>query len=155
LVEGETVLFRILLGVVICLYSASNLRSNSLSLPPKIEVWLSPIVGAVSGAITGVTGLFVMPSVAYLQSLRMPRDELIQAMGIWFTVATMSLGFSLNNHGLFPRNLALLSIIAVLPALVGMSLGRRFRARLSERTFRKTFFIALAGIGIYIIFAPH
>ena len=151
LATGEVLIFRNFLGVLICLYSISNLLSITWPSPNKTEIWLSPIVGAVSGAITGVTGVFVMPAVAYLQSLQMPRDMLVQAMGLWFTVATISLGFSLNSHGLFPRNLALLSIVAILPALIGMLLGRRVRAHLSKQIFRKMLFLALCGLGLYII----
>ena len=131
LAAGEVLLFKTFLG--------------------RKEVWLSPVVGAASGAITGVTGVFVMPAVAYLQSLRMPSAMLIQAMGVWFTVATVSVGLSLNGHGLFPRHLVLLSATAVLPALIGMVLGQRFRARLSEQVFRKIFFLALGGVGLYIV----
>jgi uncharacterized membrane protein YfcA len=76
---------------------------------------------------------------------------LIQAMGVWFTVATVSVGLSLNGHGLFPRHLVLLSTTAVLPALIGMALGQRFRVGLSERVFRKIFFLALGGLGLYIV----
>ena len=151
LAAGEVFIFKTLLGVVIILYSISSLFSISWSSTGRKEVWLSPVVGAVSGAITGVTGIFVMPAVAYLQSLRMPRAVLIQAMGVWFTVATASVGLSLNGHGLFPRHLALLSTTAVLPALIGMVLGRRFRMRLSERAFRRIFFLGLGGLGLYIV----
>lgn len=148
---GEILPFKILLGVVICFYSMSNLSSVTLPFVGKKEIWLSPIVGAVSGAITGVTGVFVMPAVVYFQSLRMPRDVLVQAMGIWFTVSTISLGFSLNSHGLFSRDLVLLSIISVLPALVGMMFGQYIRSRISERVFQKILFLSLGGLGLYII----
>ena len=151
LAAGEVFIFKTLLGVVIILYSVSSLFSITWPSTGRKEVWLSPVVGAVSGTITGVTGVFVMPAVAYLQSLRMPRAMLIQAMGVWFTVATASVGLSLNGHGLFPRHLALLSTIAVLPALIGMVLGQRFRMRLSERAFRRIFFLGLGGLGFYIV----
>jgi len=32
-----------------------------------------------------------------------------------------------------------------------MVLGQRFRARLSEQVFRKIFFLALGGVGLYIV----
>ena len=63
LVAGEVFLFKTLLGIVICLYSISSLFSITWPSPGRKEVWLSPVVGAASGAITGVTGVFVMPAV--------------------------------------------------------------------------------------------
>ncbi len=47
----------------------------------------------------------------------------------------------------------LLSAGAVLPALAGMVLGQRLRARLSEQRFRTVFFVALLMLGTYIIVA--
>ena len=73
--------------------------------PGSGESWISPFVGMVSGGITGLTGVFVVPAIGYLQSLRMEKDELIQAMGLWFTIATLSLAFSLKDHGLIADDL--------------------------------------------------
>ncbi len=47
--------------------------------------------------------------------------------------------------------LAWLSTLALLPALVGMVLGQSIRQRLSEPVFRRVFFVALLLLGTYII----
>ena len=80
----------------------------------------------------------------------MDRDELIQAMGLWFTIATLSLAFSLKEHGLLSDELGWLSLMAVLPALLGMWIGRILRPRLSEAAFRRLFFAGLTLLGVYI-----
>ena len=150
LVAGEVPLFRMLLGFVICGYSLCSLFLGTLPSPGKKEIWLSPIVGLISGGITGVTGVFVMPAVVYLQSLRLPPNVLIQAMGVWFSVATISLGLSLSSHGLLTRDLTISSILVVFPALIGMALGKRLRLRISKKIFRKIFLVLLGGLGFYI-----
>ena len=80
----------------------------------------------------------------------MERDEVVQAIGLWVTIATLSLAFSLKNHDLFSNELGLLSLTAVLPALLGMWVGRVLRPRLSESVFRHLFFTALMLLGVYI-----
>ena len=147
---GHAATFAVILGVVLTLYGISSLYSLQLPTPGSRERWISPLVGIVSGGITGITGVFLVPAVGYLQALRMERDELIQAIGLWVTVATLSLAFSLKDHDLFSNELGLLSLTAVLPALLGMWVGRILRPRLSESVFRHLFFAALMLLGVYI-----
>jgi hypothetical protein len=80
----------------------------------------------------------------------MERDELIQAIGLWVMIATLSLAFSLKDHDLFSNELGMLSLTATLPALLGMWVGRVLRPRLSESAFRHLFFVALMLLGVYI-----
>ena len=147
---GHAATFAVILGVVLTLYGISSLYSLQLPSPGSRERWISPLVGIVAGGITGITGVFLVPAVGYLQALRMERDELIQAIGLWVTVATLSLAFSLKDHDLFSNELGLLSLTAVLPALLGMWVGRILRPRLSESAFRHLFFAALMLLGVYI-----
>ena len=147
---GHAATFAVILGVVLTLYGLSSLYSLQLPSPGSRERWASPLVGMVSGGITGITGIFLVPAVGYLQALRMERDELIQAIGLWVTIATLSLAFSLKDHDLFSNELGLLSLTAVLPALLGMWVGRVLRPRLSESAFRHLFFAALMLLGVYI-----
>ena len=147
---GHAATFAVILGVVLILYGLSSLYSLQLPSPGSRERWISPLVGMVSGGITGITGIFLVPAVGYLQALRMERDELIQAIGLWVTIATLSLAFSLKDHDLFSNELGLLSLTAVLPALLGMWVGRVLRPRLSESAFRHLFFAGLMLLGVYI-----
>ncbi len=97
-----------------------------------------------------MTGSFVVPGVLYLQALGLPRDMLVQAMGILFTVSTAALALALGGHGLLSTELGLVSGAAVLPAVLGMALGQRLRLRLPERRFRQVFFVALLALGAWI-----
>ncbi|VFS48690.1 Sulfite exporter TauE/SafE [Budvicia aquatica] len=69
------------LGVALIVYAAFALVSPSFTVSQAREKWLSPVIGGVTGVITGATGVFVMPAVPFLQSLRFNKDELVQALG--------------------------------------------------------------------------
>lgn len=140
-----------LLGVSIVLYAALGLATPPWPRPGRHEGWLGPSTGLATGILTGMTGSFVMPSVPYLQALGLPRDRLVQAMGLTFFVATVGLGAALGGRGLVSGDLAMASSIAVVPALTGMAIGRRLRAHLSEALFRKALFVALLGVGTWIV----
>jgi len=140
-----------LLGIVLCVYAAFGLRRPRPRSWPGRERFVSPLVGLATGALAGATGSLVMPMVAYLQSLDLERDAFVQLMGISFAVSTCAIGLAIVEHGNYDHQLVLLSIAALIPAILGMKLGQWLRRRLSERVFRNTLFIGLFVIGIRLI----
>ena len=96
-------------------------------------------------------GAFVVPGVMYIRALGVPRDTFIQAMGVTFTMATVSLGVSLGGHGLFNASLFYLSVYALVPAFVGMFIGRAVRNGINDALFQRIFFVALLVMGAYIV----
>jgi uncharacterized membrane protein YfcA len=138
------------LGVVLALYGVVGLTAPRFRVPRQMEYWLSPLAGLVTGLIAGATGVFVIPVVPYLNSLGLARDELIQTLGLAFTVSTVALAAALASRGQFQLGVAWSSLIAVLPALVGMFVGQRVRDRMHPEAFRKWFFAGLVVLGVYM-----
>jgi uncharacterized membrane protein YfcA len=151
LTRTDTVVLSVLLGALLCAYAGLGLARPQIPQPGRHETWLSPVVGVINGVLTGLTGSFVVPGVPYLQALGLGRDALVQAMGIMFTVSTVALAVSLSGQSLLPGDLWLMSLAAVLPALLGMVLGQSVRQGLSEVVFRRVFFISLVLLGLYIV----
>lgn len=141
----------LLLGLLIVGYALMNLGAARLCLPVRHERRAGLVSGLVNGLFTGMTGSSVFPGVAYLQALGLPRDVLIQAMGILFTGSTLALGLAMGGQNLLSGQLIGLSTVALIPALVGMQLGQRLRHRLSETSFRRFFFASLLVMGAYIV----
>jgi uncharacterized membrane protein YfcA len=139
------------LGGVLAAYGVFGFVPNRLDIGPHTERWLSPVVGLVTGAISGATGVFVIPSVPYLNSLRLGKEELIQAIGIHAFVCPLALGCALAFRGRFETGLAASSLIALLPALAGMYAGQRVRGRLRPEIFRRCFFVGLIVLGGYMV----
>lgn len=139
------------LGAVLAVYGAIGLAARRFTVPARAESWLSPLVGIVTGLITGATGIFAIPAVPYLNSLDLPKDELIQALGLSFTVSTVALAASLAVAGKYQWVAAGTSLLAVIPALLGMHIGRRVRDKLPPEAFRRWFFISLIALGLYMI----
>jgi uncharacterized protein len=140
-----------LLGVVLMAYAVIGLVGLRLNLTARQAVWAGPLIGSVNGVLTGMTGSYVVPGVMFLQAIGLPRDQLIQAMGMLFLVSTLALGLALGGNDLLSAELGALSAAAVLPALLGMGLGQRLRRRLPEQRFRQVFLVALLLLGGYIV----
>ncbi|MDH0615714.1 MULTISPECIES: sulfite exporter TauE/SafE family protein [unclassified Agrobacterium] len=135
------------LGLCLAVYAAYSLFAKPLSVPARLESSLSPAIGLTTGLLTGGTGIFVVPAVPYIQSLGFNRDDLVQALGLSFTVSTIALAASLASQDAFRVEHLSLSALAVLPALLGMWLGQKIRNIVSPATFRRWFLICLLLLG--------
>lgn len=142
-----------LLGVILVIYSVIGLVGLRLTISAKSETWSGPTMGAANGVLTGMTGSFIFPGVVFLQGLGLGRDGLIQGMGMLFTVSTVGLAFALNERAIMTTELASFSIIALLPATIGLFAGQRLRRILSEAQFRAFFQVALIFLGTYVAVA--
>lgn len=140
----------IALGIVLAVYGIVGLCAVRLTIPARHQLWLSPAVGLFTGVLTGATGIFVIPAVPYFNSLGLSKEELIQTLGLSFTVSTLALAAGLLLKGQFELQLATHSLLALLPALGGMFLGQQLRNRLKQEVFRRWFFAALLVLGIYM-----
>ena len=137
---------RMALGVTLVLYGLWGLWRPAL---PKIRTrsaWPALVVGALTGFITAATAVFVIPLVPYLQTQRLEKDVMIQALGLSFTVATVALAIRLDATDKFAIESALAGI-AVLTALAGIWLGGRLRSRLSQKMFQRILFVAFVALG--------
>ena len=139
------------LGAVLSAYGAVGLAAPRFTVSRNAERWLSPLIGILTGLVTGATGVFVIPAVPYLSSLGLTKEELIQALGLSFTVSTVALAVALGLSGQFQFAAATGSLLAVIPALVGMLIGQRVCSRLRPDVFRKWFFVGLMVLGVYMM----
>ncbi|SAL27892.1 sulfite exporter TauE/SafE [Caballeronia sordidicola] len=139
------------LGAALTLYAMSGLFAWRFAVKPEYERRLSPAVGIVTGLITGGTGVFVVPAVPYLQALDLKKEDLVQALGLSFTVSTVALAIGLARENAFAIGDVNNSLLAVVPALLGMWIGQHVRERISPATFRRWFFICLLALGLQLL----
>jgi|SoiMethySBSTD1v2_1073268.scaffolds.fasta_scaffold14558_12 uncharacterized protein len=140
-----------ILGAVLATYGLMGLFTVRLDVAPAWEPWLSPIVGLVTGVLSGATGVFAVPAVLYFSALKLDRDDLIQALGLSFTISTIALAVALGTRGMFRMDTAYASLLALVPTLVGMTAGQRVRERLHPRVFRRWFLVSLVMLGVYML----
>jgi uncharacterized protein len=140
----------IALGLMLMLYALLGLTSMRFSVNPAVEWQLGPLIGVLTGLVTAATGVFVIPAVPYLGALNLDKEDMIQALGLSFTVSTIALALGLAIGGAFDFGDVGASTAAVAPALLGMAAGGVLRGRFSEKTFRRVFFGGLLVLGAYL-----
>ncbi|MBF4556748.1 sulfite exporter TauE/SafE family protein [Pseudomonas sp. p50] len=139
------------LGAALLLYALSGLLLPTFHVAPRTERWLGPLCGVLTGVITSATGVFVIPAVPYLQALGLNKDELVQALGLSFTVSTLALAAGLLWRGALGGGELSASLLALIPAVAGMLLGQWLRQRISAPLFKRVFFIGLGVLGGHLL----
>lgn len=139
------------LGGALLVYALYGLVGPGLRVAPQWEWWLGPLCGLLTGVVTAATGVFVMPGVPYLQGLGLNRDELVQAMGLSFTVSTLALALGLAGQDALDGPALGASLLMLVPALLGMFAGTWLRRRISAALFKRCFFIGLALLGGHLL----
>jgi hypothetical protein len=139
------------LGLVVVAYSLINLFSVRLSISEKTIPIVSPLVGLVSGLLAGTTGSLGVPVMIYYQALGMVKDVFVQAVGVNFLFTSSLLALALiYEDGLNAETLPL-TVLAIVPAFIGMYTGQLARNRVSEDRFRTCLWIFLLLIGANLI----
>jgi uncharacterized membrane protein YfcA len=140
----------IVLGILLVIYAIVGLSKFNFHVARPHEKWVGGIVGVLTGMISAATGVQVIPSMPFMQAIGMEKDELVQALGVFFTVATLALAFNLTAAGLLNAATALPGAVAMACAFAGMFIGQAVRTRLQPEAFRRWFLIAMIFLGIYL-----
>jgi hypothetical protein len=148
--SGQTHLVTIGLGCVLVVYGVYGLTAAKIEIQPSSEWWVSPAIGFATGIVMGATGISVLPVAPYFAALNLKRDDLIQSLGLAFTVSSLALAIGLTLTGQFEMSIAASSLFALIPAFAGMFIGQAVRLRLRQDIFKKCFFVGLVILGAYM-----
>ena len=139
----------LVLAIVLIVYSGLGLLRIRLHIHADLERPLAPLIGVVSGFVAGLVGVPIIPLMPYLQGLDVKPSELVQTLGVVLCATSLTLTSSLLFFGLLDGPRAVVSAVAVVPAMAGMWVGQQVRLRLSVEQFRLAVFWALLLTGVY------
>jgi len=140
-----------LLGFVIVGYALMSLLQPNLRLSEAWHGTLNAPVGFATGLLTGMTGSQVMPLLPYMMALHLEPNRMIQAINLAVTLTSVFLAGGLLISGIMDLTHLGLSLLAVIPAVVGVYLGNRARALLPVPLFRRLMLIVLLAIGLMFV----
>jgi len=138
------------LGAALIAYAALGLLKVHFKVPPRSETWLGLVIGILTGVATVATGVFVIPGVPYITALEFDRNRMVQALGLSFTVSTITLAMALAYQGQFHTEVAWPALLALGVALIGMWFGQIVRGKVKAETFRLCFFLGLFALGVHL-----
>lgn len=140
----------VVLGLLLVIYAIIGLSKFKFYVAPENEKWVGGVVGVITGVISASTGVQVIPSMPFMQAIGMEKDELVQALGVFFTTATLALAFNLTAGGLLTPANAVPGAVAMAMAFAGMFVGQSVRAKMPAEAFRRWFLVAMILLGVYL-----
>lgn len=139
---------RVALGTVLIAYGLWGLARPALPDLGLRERPAGAVTGVLTGLVTATTGIFVIPLVPYLQALRLDREQLIQALGLSFMVATLALAARLGRIGAASWRVDTAAYgVALVAAFAGLMLGAYWRRRLRPAAFQRALFAVFVLLG--------
>ncbi len=139
------------LGLVLLLWSGFSFARPGLTLSRSWERRLGPVSGFLTGAVNGLTGSQVMPSMPFLMALKLERNLFVQTINCSFTLSSLVMALGLQRLGLFGLDGVLLSVAGTAVAFAGLALGERLRHRLSPEAFRLALLAMLSVMGVSLL----
>ncbi len=135
------------LGLMTMLYAGISLWRPNLQLSASLQGPMLLPVGLLNGLLTGLTGSQIMPLLPYIMGLRLDPDRFVQAVNVavTFTAGLMLIGLSVA--GLLPKQLAIISLLGVIPASIGTYMGNQARALVPAAQFRLLVLYTLLLLG--------
>ena len=112
----------------------------------------SPVIGAISGILGGVSSLMGPLIVSYLMALQLKREEFVGGISLIYLAGAIPLYGSFIAYGRLGLGELVLSTAAMVPVAAGLALGKAMRGRLNEAWFRRVLLIFLCAIALALLF---
>jgi len=139
------------IGAVVVLWTLTSLIRSPPAIPDHLDRPMQFIAGAVGGVIGGLTAIWSPPMVMYLLARRVDKDDFLRFTGFIIIAGTIPLTAGYLSTGLLTRELAIYSVLMIIPTLGGYALGERLRGRLDREQFQKVVLVVFCVMGLNLI----
>lgn len=136
----------VLIAVIFMLYQPA------LIIPPEREHWVSIAVGCVSGFLGGISSLTGPVIITYLMALRLDKSTFVGTISLIYISSALPLYIGMASYGQFDLTELLLSLIALVPMMTGLTLGKHMRSKIQESIFRSILLVFLTVVAIALYF---
>lgn len=139
------------LGLVVITYPLTMLLRFETRIASRSERWAGPLTGVIAGLLSGISYFFGPPLAIYFSALRLNKDLFVAAIALIGLIAAALTAVLLASHAVLDGRAVMLSLLAVIPTLIGVFAGTWLRRRVDETLFRRTVAIALLVIGANLV----
>lgn len=141
----------LVMAAVVLVQPLLRLAKPNFELGAKARRIIGPGLAFVSGIIGGVSGFFGPLLLAYLATLRLQKDLFTASVALLFAVGGLSLFVFLSQVGVMGASQFIASSIAMAPVAIGVFVGQRIRARISQKQFERALTVVLVFTGLSLL----
>jgi len=139
----ESDLILIFIAILLFMNSSLSLSNRVVAIPNHQNSIIQLLTGSLNGFIIGLTSIYTMPFVFLLQSLKYNKEKTVQFMGLAFLLYSSMQFISFSYIKLISINTIVPSLIVTIPVIIGFLLGKKIRSFISEKLFKKLFYLML------------
>ncbi len=136
-------LILIFIAILLFMNSSLSLSNRVVAIPNHQNSIIQLLTGSLNGFIIGLTSIYTMPFVFLLQSLKYNKEKTVQFMGLAFLLYSSMQFISFSYIKLISINTIVPSLIVTFPVIIGFLLGKKIRSFISEKLFKKLFYLML------------
>lgn len=141
----------LILGVPVVLFSLMQLAGWRFHVPPNRRRLADVTLGAASGFVGGISGVWGPLTVAYLTALDTPKKVQVQAIGVIFASGAVMLFAAHLMSGVLTGPRLGLSVAMLVPVMAGMGVGIWVQDRLDQERFRRATLAVLVLAGLNLV----
>ncbi len=141
----------LIMGTVVLIQPAVRLLKPNFVLSLAAQRWVGPTMAAGGGLLGGVSGFYGPPLMVYLAMLKLPKDLFTATIAMLFFVGGLALAIFLAQLDVMNQDNLILSTAALIPAHLGIFIGQKIRARISQKQFERAITVAMLLIGLSLI----
>lgn len=108
-------------------------------------------VGAIAGAMGGVSGVWGPPTVLYLTALNTPKGDQMRVQGVIYGLGAVALLAAHVTSGVLRAETIWFSLLLVTPAMAGVWAGGRVLDKINQEMFRRLTLLVLLLAGLNLL----
>lgn len=139
------------LSVVLISYGVWGLRNHRFRIADTLVPRLNPLIGFLTGAVNGATGSQIFPIMPYLLSLNINKDIVVLTINFSFTICSIIMLGGLLWIDALDTNSMFTYSLGIVPVMIGVALGNKVRARLSDERFRQSVMVLIIVLGLLLL----
>ncbi|MFV0359306.1 sulfite exporter TauE/SafE family protein [Tropicimonas sp.] len=141
----------LLIGLPVTVFGLIQLAGFHPRVPPRYRFAAEVGLGAVSGVVGGISGVWGPPLVLYLTSVDTPKTEQLRTLGVAFALGAVLLLATHLQTGVLNRATLPFSAAMAVPAMGGVYFGLRLHDRLDQARFRRLTLLVLIVAGLNLL----
>ncbi len=139
------------IGGIAVIFSLFSVLSPNLHISSGKEKFFGPFTGIVAGIIGGLTTVHGPPVMMYLLALNLKKDEFVGTVGLIWFCGSIPMVIAYIYKGILGPNEIVWSLLAVIPAFLGLFFGQLMRSKINQKAFKNVLIAVLFIIGVNLI----
>lgn len=152
LIAANPKVLQFIVACLVGLYALQRIRKRDITIKPERERTAGLLMGLFCGGIGGIT-MLIGPLVAvYMAALKLERDVFVGSIALIYLVTTLSIGLALASVDQLTPNLIAASLLACIPATIGVVSGAYCRKFVSQAVFEQLLTVLILAISLSMFY---